>query len=407
LKVLFAGTPGVGKRVALENLLHAIQTSFPRERPVFTVREPDGTSRVPVLDHFLYGQHPLTFLQLAQESQRQKWREEFARLRSQFRTAPTDHHFLGVHLTFRFEQIPSCVVSFKDLIDWKPDCIVTFIDDVYCVRARIHKGEYTAFTLPELTLWRAEEILVGDLLAQVINPISPPPNYVVAVKHPAEMLARLLMQPQTARIYISHVISEARKDDRSREVIDEFRKRLRKQQNCAVFEPLTIDELPPLLSIPRTSGLRGNFRYDASNPKHRWPFLDPTGALANDEDLRPRYPLLIPYHELKDARRAIEAQITRRDIRLVDQSHCLIIYRPTLTGDRILSAGVHAEMSHALDTGRRIIWYLKKGEDPPLGSPFLPKSTGDNPDFIYERDEGKLWARIAEVNHKGLDNFLR
>ncbi len=408
MKVLFAGTPGVRKAVALENLRLAVQRLFPRER-ILTQKSPDQADRIPLLDHALYGTNPIPFLGQSQDNQKSQWRETFAAIRKEFRKAQTENHFLGIHLTYRYQQIPSCILDFQDLVKWHPDCIVTFIDDAYCVRERIHKGGYKSFTLSELVLWRAEEILVGDLLARTISPTKPPPNYVIAVKHPSELLARLLFQDHIARVYTSFNISDVKKKADLREVIDNFRKTIHAQKGCVAFDPLTIDELPLLYQIPR---FRRNTRvpYDASNPTHRWPVLDQGSILASDEDLSPEYPIRIPLRELKDARNAIDAQVRNRDIRLVDQAHFLVVYRPTLSGKAELSTGVHTEVERALTTGRPIIWYIRKGDDPIPTSPFVPKNPADNPDFFYEKNDQRFWQRISRL-HESLnedrDHFLR
>ena len=412
MKILFAGTPGLRKSVALRNLCLAIKQLIPEER-VFT-QNPSDPSSIPVLDHLLYDVEPITFLQQSQERQKQQWMKAFESVRKSFKGSERDHHFLGIHFTYRFEQVPSCVVSLAKLIEWKPDRIVTFIDDAYDVRERIHKGGYTSFTLAELVMWRVEEIMVGDLLARLINPDHPPPNYVVAIKHPAMMLARLLLRPrQTARIYLSHDISDARKSKQYRHVIDSFRTEIRKQENCAVFEPLTIDELPPVLPFlqARKKPKRKAFTYyDPSRIKDRWPTLDPADVLASDEDLHEEYPLKIPMQELKDAAKAIDAQVSRRDIRLVEQSHYLLVYRPTITGDPRLGTGVVSEVRHAWAIGRPILWYIKRGKDPLPKSPFVPKNPADNPRFIYESSERKLWEKVNQLHqdiNPECDHFLR
>jgi hypothetical protein len=309
MKVLFAGTAGLKKSLALNNLRSAIEELYTGER-VFTQTRGDAREQVPVLEDALYGPSPIAFLQLPVETQKAKWRETLQEIRRQFDGAQREHHFLGVHLTFRFQQVPSCIASFADLIAWKPDCIITFIDDAYCVRQRIHNGGYTSFTLAELILWRAEEILVGDLLARVINPARPPPNYVVAVKHPCKMLARLLLSRDgVARIYLSHNITEARKEARFRGIIDRFRKKLRQQTNCSVFEPLAIEEKPPLLRIPHRVRVTDILPYDPSELDDRWPVLNPRAVLSSDADLINQYPLQIPLQELKDVQTAIDSQV--------------------------------------------------------------------------------------------------
>jgi hypothetical protein len=287
-------------------------------------------------------------------------------------------------------------VSFRALIDWRPDIIITFIDDAYLVRQRVHDGLYTSFTLRELTTWRAEELLAADLLARLVDADEPPPNYVVAVQHSASMLARLLFEPQVAPVYLSHPISEIRNDESAREAIDTFRRTLRGYDKLAVFEPLTIDERPPLLAGSLVTS------YDPRNPVHRWPILDATDALSADEDLRARYPLALPKAELLEATDALNEQIPSRDLRLCDQAGALIIYRPTMGGVRGLSGGVRAERDQIRGDGRRprrIIWYVKKGEDQLPDELFKrPPKPGEDPDFVYEETEERLWEIVRALH---------
>lgn len=358
----------------------------------------------------MYGQNPIWFLKQPHQRQTQRWRETFLDLCQRFDHAQTDHHFLGVHLTYRYEQIPTSTADLKLLADWKPDCIVTLIDDAYCMRQRIHDGGYTSFTLNELLLWRAEEVLLGDVLARTTNPEKPPPNFVVSVKHPAAMLARLLFKlDDIVRLYLSYNISSTRGQEVTRKTTDTFRQRMHDQVNCAAFDPLTIDELPPVLRIPQEYDSAATFAYDATIAEQRWPILNPDGALSADDDLTVRYPLPIPFRELKDSQSAIDAQVKTRDIRMVDQAHYLVVYRPTLSGEPKLSSGVQGEVNHAAESGCPVIWYLKKGVDPLPGSPFVPKSPGDDPDFFYEPTEDRFWQRIASLRKDlslGRDHFL-
>jgi hypothetical protein len=415
MKVLFAGTPGVLKSSALEKLREAAKRLFPEDR-IFTWNPQGGTPEVPVIEKQLYPHgYPVPFLKLPQIEQKNQWREKFRRIQEAFNRAGTEHHFLGLHFTFRYQQIPICPVDLKMLLDWKPDCIVTFIDDAYCIRQRIHKGGYGSFTLAELVLWRAEELLIGDLLAQLVNPRNPIPNYVVSVKHPAEMLARLLLRhDKTARVYLSYCISKARSDAKKRDLVDTFRRRMHSQEMCVAFDPLTIDELPPVRLCSDPSSQGEHFSYDTSRPDLRWPVLDPELALTADGDLS--YPIDIPVRELRDVSAAIDAQVKNRDIRLVDQAHFLIVYRPTIirnsdgSENPAISSGVQGEVDHASQTSCRVIWYIKRGEDPLPESPFAEKNPGSNPDMIYEEDEARFWDRISKLHltiDRERDYFLR
>src|SRR5438046_1432050 len=136
MKVLFAGIPGVRKNVALENLSTLINSKS--DRRVFMLQDSPVVRKVPVLDKLLYASNPISFFKRTESDQKGRWRKAFWSVTEQFEHAQTEHHFLGLHLTYRYNQIPSCIVDFKLLTDWKPDCIVTFIDDAYPTRQRIH-----------------------------------------------------------------------------------------------------------------------------------------------------------------------------------------------------------------------------------------------------------------------------
>jgi adenylate kinase len=406
MKVLFAGISGTRKSKCLENLRKAVGQLFPHQR-IFTIPLSDGQEGIPVLDRFLYGRNPIPFLRQPEEAQKEQWRKNFTEIQKHFERSEKDHHFLGLHFIYRFEQVASCIADLHALANWRPDYIITFIDDAYCIRERIHRGGYRSFTLSELVLWRNEEILVGDLLARIINPENPIPNFVVAIKHPAEMLARLLFSKNVARVYISYNITDTRNRKSLRATIDRFRQKIHQQTNCVVFDPLTIDELP-LLSLDKAISHKKTLFYNASKPQHRWPILDPQKALASEDDLV--YPLPIPIRELENSKRSIDAQVKRRDFRMIDQSHYLIVYRPTLHGKAELSTGVNDEIKYAYNFGIPVIWYIKKGEDPLPTSPFAPKNPNEDPNYIYSASEEQLWEKINGLHlhiDSRRDHFLR
>jgi len=405
MKVLVAAIPGVRRRTALNNLANAIQQVDPRER-VFQI---DGD--VPKLDYLLYGNDPLSFMNLTPQGRKAQWRTAFERIHERFQGAASEHHILGLHLVYRYNSIPHSAISFQHLVRWRPDLLITLIDDAYLVRQRIHQGGFTAFTLSELLLWRAEEVLVGDLLARTIDPMNPPPNLVVSVKHPSQQLARYLLHPKDmVRVYASYVITDTRNVPERRRIIDAFRMRLYQQPNLLAFDPLTIDELPPLF-LAQKAAAGSTIAYEPSDPLCRWPRCTwPAGLapLADDDDLRASYPLQLPSAELLEAFNAVDAQVSDRDYRLVQQAHYLVVYRPTIAGSPSLSSGVQSEVSLAHFVGCPVIWYIKRGEDPLPKSPFSPKNPESNPNFIYEETEDRFWQKLASLQPRSdRDAFLQ
>ncbi len=407
MRVLFAGTPGVRKEDVLERLKECIVD----ER----VCGPDQRVFKRVLEDWLYEKDPQTFLDRPFTARQARWKEAFARFRREEKKSGADHTFLGVHLSYRHNQIPSCAVDLLEILRWKPHCIVTLIDDAYAVRHRIHHGGYTSFTLAELVLWRAEELLIADLLARLTNRRKPIPNFLFAVKHPGAMLTRLLasvcgdtkLHRPIARVYLSYHMTTTRDEANLRAVIDAFRRKAQfpvrdkaeAMENLAVFDPAAIDELP-LIKLARRGA--GNLQYRVRDPRHRWPLLQPGKLLVSDDDIPDR--LTIPRDEIRAAGRAIDKQVEARDIRLVDQSHVVCAYRPSLLGFKP-GTGQRAELDHARHTGRKIIQYIKKGEEEPPPSSFWPSG---GPYCFHEKTETHFWRTLATLHNDlpDLDAFL-
>lgn len=398
MKVLFVGPSGLQKADAVRNLTRAAEARYTGTQ-IFCCH----------LDPLLYGdgRNAATFLKMPPDIQRRRWRDAFRDACRDYDASGAEHYFLILHLVYHHRQIPTCVADFAALADWEPDRIVTFLDDVYFMRERIHQKKYEDFTLSELLSWRAEELMVADLFARTVHPETPPLNYFVPVQHCPDMLARLLLAPTEeppVRIYTSYNISAARdtkkrseERERIRQITDDFRKRCREEAQCVFFDPLTIDELPPLLR-PHT---RRHLSYDRTNLAHRWPVLLP--AILSPDDLPiPHKKHKIPPAELRLAKAPIEGQIEQRDYRLIDQSHYLLLYRPTLHGTPSLSSGVALELGHATNTGAPVIWYVHDDDPTPVHPFYYPDSA-----HSLRGPEENLWNHLAGLAPVGArNNFM-
>lgn len=377
-KVLFIGTPGIRREYALQSILNAAHTYFSGQR-IFTAE----TGQIPLFERYLY-ENPVTFLSQPEIVQRAQWRKAFDDVNKEFSGSRTDHFLLSLHLSYRFQEIPSIAADFLALKEWKPDCIITFIDDAYCVQRRIEGSGYRGFSLHELLLWRSEEILLGDMLARIVDPVKPPPNYVVSVKHPAASVVRLIMQPElVTRFYLSYNITNSRKTPEDRAVIDNFRLKMHEQKKAFSFDPLTIDELPPLYTL--TNDREQRVEYNLGRADTRWPPLvvpEHLEPLVKSEDMEEMGSWHISREELEFVKNAMRAQVKNRDFRLIDQSHYLVIYRPTMHGTPAYSQGVAAELTHARATNCRTVTYVKKGVDRLPESPLMPHSHRDDPNFM-------------------------
>jgi adenylate kinase len=184
--------------------------------------------------------------------------------------------------------------------------------------------------------------MAGDFLAHGTGV----PHYVVAIKHPAEMVRRLIFEPARLRVYASFPISSTRNQNDSRELVDEFRRRL--HESFTVFDPLMIDERILKLELDENDAAES----DQAKPSHldihlsnRWrPWL--TGdfepmALPYDKN----YPLRIPTDQIREAIEDIDRQIEARDFRLIDSVQSVAAFRPNFRGH--YARGVNTELLYA------------------------------------------------------------
>lgn len=343
-----------------------------------------------------------TFLELDRRTKQQGWISSLSSVLKQIESDNPQYAFLSLHVSYRwrsnFDSIISCktqafsgqnpeYLSFTKLIQdrFKPDKFVTLIDDIQAVQSRIKKG--ISLRMRELLTWRNIEILLTDFLAQelirkkeqypeesVHLPFIKSP--VLAVRHPPQTLYRLLFQPEIPRIYASFPISRPREggasDGRSsKEKMDEinrFRDML--HESFCVFDPLTIDERP--LQVLFENAGQDDQSVICLKPEHRWRIPAEKTLLGEEyidilefqkDDIKD---IAAPLPKQKSE---IDRAIEERDFRLIDQSDCVVVYRPTFeTG--IYTGGTKAEIEYAKRTGKPI--YVI--DDPDEDNPKEPKT---------------------------------
>lgn len=234
------------------------------------------------------------------------------------------HVFLALHnVLFRDAQFFS-YVDWDLLVDeFNPTVFVTLIDDSFDVLRRIHEEEAknptgSIFQLREIFAWRSSEIKATDQIARnlyvkpglltgpwrelLTNPDSevwkkyrqelpPPPRYifrdpvqsfVVAVKHPPQMLYRLLFKRGIFRIYTCFPISDTREHQEAIEEVNEFVAKL--SEKFTVFNPVTIDEMILEKSLQKTEPESKDVSVDYGL---RWPLKNLT-PMVYDENVNPR-----------------------------------------------------------------------------------------------------------------------
>jgi len=291
------------------------------------------------------------------------WKRAFNNILFRIKDEQPKHAFLSMHhIFYRYSSFFSPVEW--DLIkNFQPNIFITLIDDVFSIWKRINSrdemspsGSY--FRLRELYSWRSAEILMTDFLAKCLFPSKSIKNYVVAAKHPTHMLYRLLFEPKKLIVYVAFPITSTREDPKKIDEINKFRMKLHKM--FTVFDPATIDEDILRILLNKQTGKTLIIRKE-----DRWPIPN-NWSLCKDVN----YPIKLDANEAREVVKDTRDHIMLRDFRLIDQSDCLVGYRPNYEGKR--STGMFAEITYARDVAykRRLFIHFPEKDGEFRDSPF-------------------------------------
>ena len=273
-----------------------------------------------------------------------------------------DLNVIGLHASHLCYGIPQFPCSLRALRRIKPDILLTIFDDVYACRAKLKLAGYP-YRYDLLLNGRMIEGGVADSLATGLSI----DNLVLAAKHPAVTAYRLVFEPGIPRVYSASQISNVRDNPALRSEIERHRRYVHRKY--AVFDPLTIDDRVLVNRLGRCRG-KTSLRIRASD---RWP-CDLSDLGETYRCLVPEDPSVFPVAvglaearelnspvEQRSGRSLIDAQITQRDFRYIDQADVMAAYRPRLRGHE--SGGVAAEKTYAAGSGRTPVVEYTTQED--------------------------------------------
>lgn len=236
---------------------------------------------------------------------------------------------LAMHMTYFRKNSIYQVADWKALRKFKPDMVITLIDDVYSIKKKIDsrndENDYVrALSLKDIAWWREAEISASKNLSDNLLE-SPIPHYIVALSHGPQIIYQLMFESRHAspngklKVYASYPISLAKTDRVLKEEADRFISVLK--ENFIVFNPGTIKE----------KALHDAFVENFKKPV-------PNGIIRLDGE---NYKMSDIVSVIVD----INGQIITRDERLIDQSDMVIAYRPAK------SIGSEYEVNYALKSG--------------------------------------------------------
>ncbi len=256
---------------------------------------------------------------------------------------------VNTHATFRWKHGLFHAYDHHQMRELDADLYITLVDNVDAVHERLEREHETRHTLKDILVWREEEIVVTEAMAEAIGGYGN--AYVLSRSSPrinAQSMYRLMFEPQRKRVYPSFPMTHVIDMPNILGEIERFRDAL--AEHFIIFDPADLDEKRLL--------------YDAGEATKRGE--DHVMLQVNGRPLR------LNVSEITRIARDIDAQIYARDFKLIDQSDMIVSYIPALPGGRpALSSGVERELQHAFESTKEVYVVWRPDDEP---SPFITET---------------------------------
>lgn len=278
-------------------------------------------------------------------------------------TSPPEDHpnvIVNTHATFRWRHGLFSAFDFDQVEKLALDMFICLVDNVETVHHRLHAEHVIDATLKDCMVWREEEILATELLAQAMGCRD---NFYILSRgrqnDTVETCLRLVTRPDMRKVYPSFPMSHVVDMPDVLAEIDHFRAEL--ARHFIAFDPGDVDEK---LLLDRA--------YEAARNSQDWVEVSPHsfgGRAAGDAKSAP---LRVSVREILDIAGDIDGQIYMRDFKLIDQSDMICSLIPELpNGTPGLSSGVERELQHAFEHTKEVYVVWKPRKNP---SPFITET---------------------------------
>ncbi len=269
-------------------------------------------------------------------------------------TSPIEDHpdvIMNTHATFRWRHGLFPAFDFDQMEAFAPNLFICLVDNIEVVHKRLHDEHDIDATLKDCMVWREEEILATELLAQACGCRNS--FYIVSRgrhQDTTETCYRLIARNSLKKVYPSFPMSHVVDMPDILEEIAQFRAAL--AEHFITFDPADVDE-----KLLLDNGI------EAAKQGKDWIEVEPHafGGKAGDDPLR------VSVREILDIAGDIDGQIYMRDFRLIDQSDMIVSLVPELPGGVPgLSSGVERELQHAWEHTKEVyvVWKPKKAPSP-------------------------------------------
>lgn len=268
------------------------------------------------------------------------------------------HVVVNTHATFRWRHGLFSAFDFDQMSLLAPDLLICLVDNIEVVHHKLHRDHDIDATLKDCMVWREEEILATELLAQALHK----PFYILSRGRHQPTTAtmfRLTCRPAMRKVYPSFPMSHVVDMPEVLKEIDDFRAEL--ARHFITFDPGDVDE-KLLLERAIAASREGNIdKYLEVSPHS---FGGAKGSRAE--------PIRVRVREVLDIAGDIDGQIYMRDFKLIDQSDMIVSLIPELPGGTPgLSSGVERELQHAFEHTKEVYVVWKPRKHP---SPFITET---------------------------------
>ncbi len=255
-----------------------------------------------------------------------------------------EHVLLNTHATFRWRHGLFAAFDFDQIKAFEADQYVTLVDNVESVHARLLKDHVLDHSLKDIMVWREEEILATEILANILRGHG---HYYLLGRgrqqQTSQTLHDILFLPQRRKAYLSFPMSHVMDMPAVLAQIDDFKIKMAALFTC--FDPAEVDEIAlhqRALKALEEGETQLSIQTDAGEVS-----LKPADVAAISGD--------------------ILGQTYARDFKMIDQADLIVSYIPQLPGGRpALSSGVERELQHAFETGKEVyvVWNCAAAPSP-------------------------------------------
>jgi adenylate kinase len=255
-----------------------------------------------------------------------------------------EHVLINTHATFRWRHGLFAAFDFDQIKEFNADLYLTLLDNAESVHQRLVKEHDLDHTLKDIMVWREEELLATEILANAIRGYG---HFFMISRGRSipttQTIFRLMFEPGRKKVYPSFPMSHVMDLPNTLAEIDTFRAKLAEQ--FVTFDPGDVDEF-----VLHTTCLKAIAEGQT------------TMEVAAADG-----PITLKTADVAQISGDIMGQIYARDFKMVDQSDMIVSLVPELpTGKPGLSSGVERELHHAFEGGKEVfvIWACRGTPSP-------------------------------------------